>query len=92
VQVIQQPSFNRIDVSLKRQPCGLISNAGLALVGHCTKRLGDKSQIERKSPVFIGGIAHCDIVKIHRGLLEQGKNDFDATEALRGSHTPTHED
>jgi hypothetical protein len=71
------------DFLIKKLPYDLTSNAGLALVGQCIKRLGISKCVDRKFPVNLGGIANSDILKNHLGLLAQGKNDFDAIEAFR---------
>ena len=62
----------------------LTSNAGLALVGQYTKRLGINALVDRKFPVAVGGTPNSDILKSYLGLLVQGKNDFDTTEEFRG--------
>ena len=68
------------DFIIKKLPYDLTSNAGLALVGQYTKRLGINALVDRKFPVAVGGIPNSDILKAYLGLLVQGKNDFDAIE------------
>ena len=65
------------DFIIKKLPYDLTSNAGLALVGQYTKRLGINALVDRKFPVAVGGIPNSDILKSYLGLLVQGKNDFD---------------
>lgn len=72
------------DFIIKKLPYDLTSNAGLALVGQYTKRLGINALVDRKFPVAVGGIPNSDILKSYLGLLVQGKNDFDAIEEFRG--------
>lgn len=72
------------DFIIKKLPCELTSNAGLALVGQYFKRLGINQRIDPKFPLSGKGIANSDILKSYLGLLVQGKNDFDAIEAFRG--------
>ena len=72
------------DFRIKKPPYDLTSNAGLALVGRYTKRLGINALVDRKFPVAVGGIPNRDILKSYLGLLVQGKNDFDAIEKFRG--------
>jgi hypothetical protein len=69
--------------TIKKLPYDLTSNAGLALVGQCMKRLGISARVDRKFPV---DIANSDILKSYLGLLVQRKNDFDAIEEFRGDH------
>jgi hypothetical protein len=77
-------STNMADFIIKKLPCDLTSNAGLAQVGQYMKRLGISSRVNREFPVGVGGIANSDILKSYLGLLVQGKNDFDAIEEFRG--------
>ena len=72
------------DFIIKKLPYDLTSNAGLALVGRYTKRLGINALVDRKFLVAVGGIPNSDILKSYLGLLVQGKNDFDAIEEFRG--------
>ena len=65
------------DFIIKKLPYDLTSNAGLALVGQYTKRLGNNALVDRKFPVAVGGIPNSDILKSYLGLLVQGKNDFE---------------
>ena len=71
------------DFIIKKLPCDLTSNAGLALAEQYIKRLGIKVLVGRKFPVSFGGIPNSDILKSYLGLLVQGKNDFDANEEFR---------
>jgi hypothetical protein len=72
------------DFIIKKLPYDLTSNAGLALVGQYFKRLEINQRIDTQFPLSGKGIANSDILKSYRGLLVQGKNDFDAIEAFRG--------
>ena len=70
---------------IKKLPCDLTANAGLALAGQYTKHLGINVLVDSKFPVAVGGIPNSDILKFYLGLLVQGKNDFDANEEFRGN-------
>jgi hypothetical protein len=83
MKLTQQVSFLVSDFMIKKPPCDLTSNAGLALVGQYVKRLGISGRADAKFAVGVGGIANSDILKRSLGLLVQGKNDFDAIEAFR---------
>jgi hypothetical protein len=83
MKLTQQVSFLVSDFMIKKLPCDLTSNAGLALVGQYVKRLGISGRVDAKFAVGVGGIANSDILKRSLGLLVQGKNDFDAIEACR---------
>jgi len=72
------------DFIIKKLPYDLTSNAGLALVGQYLKRLNISARIDGKFPVGPRAISNSDIFKSYLGLLVQGKNDFEATEAFRG--------
>ena len=72
------------DFIIKKLPYDLTSNAGLALVGQYTKRLGIIALVDHKFPITVGGISSSDILKSVLGLLVQGKNDFDAIEEFCG--------
>ena len=72
------------DFIIKKVPYDLTSNAGLALVGQYTKRLGINAVVDRKFPVAVGGIPNNDILKSYLGLLVKGNNDFDTIEEFRG--------
>ena len=72
------------DFIIKKLAYDLISNAGLALVGQHTKRLGISALIDRKFPAAVGGIPISNILKSDLGLLVKGENDFDALEEFRG--------
>ena len=78
------------DFIIKKLPYDLTSNAGLALVGQYSNRLGISAVVDRKFPVAAGGIPNSDILKSELGLLVQGKNDFNAIEEFRGDAFFTH--
>ena len=50
------------DFIIKKFPYDLTSNAGLALVGQYSNRLGISAVVDRKFPVAVGGITNSDIL------------------------------
>ena len=53
---------------------------GLALVGHYLKAMGPQwGKLDTALPVR-SRVSNSDIVRAYRGLLVQGKSDFDAIE------------
>ena len=78
------------DFIIKKLKYDLSSNAGLTLVGQFLKRTESNKRVDHAFPLAGKGIINGDISKSHLGLLVQGKNDFDAIEALEAmSSLPT---
>ena len=70
------------DFIIKKLKYAPSSNAGLTLVGQFLKRTESNKRVDHAFPLAGKGIINGDISKSHLGLLVQGKNDFDAIEAL----------
>jgi len=68
---------------IKKLPYNLTSVAGLALVGKYFQRINLPALVDTEFPLR-SGVANSDILKSYLALLCQGKNAFDAVEALRG--------
>ena len=58
---------------------------GLALAGHYLKAMAPQwGRLDAVLPMR-SGVSNSDIVRANRGLLVQGKSDFDAIEDYRGN-------
>jgi len=57
------------DFIIKKLSYDINSNAGLALAGQYTKRLGISALVDRKFAVAVGSIPNSDILKSYLGLL-----------------------
>jgi hypothetical protein len=70
------------DFVVKKLPCVLSSDTGLALIGKYLKRVNVNALIDPTFPVR-SGVASSEILKSYLALLCLGKSAFDATENCR---------
>ncbi len=71
------------DFTIIKLPYSLTSQAGLALTGQYLKRININQLVDQAFPKGLAAVPNSDILKSYLGLLVQGKNDFEAIEAIR---------